>query len=359
MENIDNFFNNKNTKKNVVFICIIISLVVVGIISINYFTNPVRKFKSSLENMNIETANEIYSTTSQYTYKKNMENILNEKLEKMLDDFISEKVDYEQVKQNFELFKDISNFSGKIDKAITNLEEIKQSKDYFEKAKAVEKNDLVEAYKNYFKVIEKDSDNYKIAQKFIKSNKSNVKDIVLNDVEELIKNNDYIGAKEKLNGLNDLIENDNTIAEKFNEIEEKATKQEIEKYKSTQEVTVESAVPCTQWYSSDISGIQVIIKNNTDKVVKNFDVGVLAYDENDYPLNIEYNDFLLLGQGRAVNVQPGQTYGDDEYFNIFYNEEKIRKAIACVKKVEYYDGSKWENPYYQYWLEEYKGKPLK
>ena len=281
MENIDNFFNNKNTKKNVVFICIIISLVVVGIISINYFTNPVRKFKSSLENMNIETANEIYSTTSQYTYKKNMENILNEKLEKMLDDFISEKVDYEQVKQNFELFKDISN-----------LEEIKQSKDYFEKAKAVEKNDLVEAYKNYFKVIEKDSDNYKIAQKFIKSNKSNVKDIVLNDVEELIKNNDYIGAKEKLNGLNDLIENDNTIAEKFNEIEEKATKQEIEKYKSTQEVTVESAVPCTQWYSSDISGIQVIIKNNTDKVVKNFDVGVLAYDENDYPLNIEYKNFI-------------------------------------------------------------------
>lgn len=358
MENEKNFFSKKNIIIIVSIICIIFILLIASIISISYFTNPVRKFKSNLEAMNIETANEIYSDTTKYNDKKNMENALNNELNKMLNDFADEKIDYEKIKEKFESLKQLSKLSGKVDKAINDLEELKKSKDYFEKANEMEQTDLFESYKNYAKVNEKDSNNYKVAQKFIKDNTNNIKDTVINDVEKLINDNNYIEAKEKLSALSEIIKNDTTITDKLNEIEEKATKQKIEKDKNEQEVTVESAKTHTEWYSDSISGVRVIVKNNTNKVVKDFIVGVLAYDENNYPLNISSNDFLFLGQGKAVNIQPSQTYGNDQYFSIYYNEEKMKNVIACVKSVEYYDGSKWENPYYEYWLEEYKGKPL-
>ncbi len=358
MENGKNFLSKKKIIIIASVVCIIFILLIASIISISYFTNPVRKFKSSLEAMNIENANEIYSDATKYNDKKNMEKVLNNELNEMLNDFIDEKIDYTSIKEKFESLKQLTKLTGKVDKAINDLEELKESKDYFEKAKEMEQTDLFEAYKNYAKVIEKDNNNYKVAQRFIKDNTNNIKDTVINDVERLINDNNYIEAKEKLSDLSEIIKNDSTITSKLNDIEEKATKQKIEKDKAEQEITVESAKTHTEWYSDSISGVRVIVKNNTNKVVKDFVVGVLAYDEIGYPLNISYKDYLFLGQGKAANIQPNQTYGDDQYFSIYDNEEKMKNIIACVKSVEYYDGSKWENPYYEYWLEEYKGKPL-
>lgn len=49
------------------------------------------------------------------------------------------------------------------------------------------------------------------------------------------------------------------------------------------------------------------------------------------------------------------TYGSDSGWRISDDDTpEAKQFLACVKEVEYYDGSKWVNPYYDYWVEEYK-----
>ena len=54
---------------------------------------------------------------------------------------------------------------------------------------------------------------------------------------------------------------------------------------------------------------------------------------------------------------PNDTFGYNKGYSLA-EDHGISKTIALVKNVTYYDGSTWENPYYPYWLEEYKEKPL-
>ena len=55
---------------------------------------------------------------------------------------------------------------------------------------------------------------------------------------------------------------------------------------------------------------------------------------------------------------PGKTFGDGYGWNLSENHN-ISKLLACVKEVEYYDGTTWENPLYNSWITKYKEKPLK
>jgi len=61
----------------------------------------------------------------------------------------------------------------------------------------------------------------------------------------------------------------------------------------------------------------------------------------------------------SANIQPGQSFGEDYVWNLYTDYGTINKIIACVIGVEYYDGSKWTNDYYDSWKEEHLGKQLK
>jgi hypothetical protein len=107
---------------------------------------------------------------------------------------------------------------------------------------------------------------------------------------------------------------------------------------------------------------QVIVKNNTQKVVKNFTVGILMYDSNGYPVKsgiIAGENELFRGQAEAVNIQPGQSFGSENAWNLYTDYGTVSKINACIIDVEYFDGSSWTNGYYDYWQEEYLGKAYK
>ncbi len=346
-------------KKIMIIMCILIIAVICTVIFFRFYNSDINKFKRSLDDYNIDELKDIYSSTTSYDERKKIESIFEERLSIIITQFASNKKSYEDTYAELEKYNKLSNFENKITKAKDQLVEIKTSKDNYSKGQNAEKNDnLLEAIENYSKVIELDTENYKIAQKYINDNKNTLKNNMLAEIDELVNNGDYINANLKLELLKTIFTNDATIESKVALIKDKAKQQKIEKYKNEQEMTVISVKKHKEWYSDTISGVKVIVQNNTQKVVKSYIVSVLAYDSAGYPLKIEYNNYELLVKADGVNIQPGETHGEDNYCNIYHEEEKISSALACIKKVEYYDGTTWENPYYEYWLEQYKEKPI-
>ena len=110
--------------------------------------------------------------------------------------------------------------------------------------------------------------------------------------------------------------------------------------------------------------IRAMITNNSDKAVKNMKIGFLGYDSNGYPLKIKlqfnFSGGNYEGAGTAdnVNIIPGASFGDNRGWNLD-ESHGISTVISCVKSVEFYDGTNWTNPYYDYWIAEYKEKQLK
>lgn len=346
-------------KKIIIIMCILIIAVICIVIFFRFYNSGINKFKRGLDDYNIDELKDIYISITSYDERKEIESIFEERLSTIVTQFTSNKKSYEDTYAELEKYNELSNLENKITKAKEQLVEIKTSKDNYSKGQNAEKNNnLFEAIENYSKVIELDNENYKMAQKYINDNKNTLKNNMLIEIDELINNGDYINANLKLELLQTIFTNDTTIESKVALIKDKAKQQEIEKYKNEQEMTVISATKHKEWYSDTISGVKVIVQNNTQKVVKSYVVSVLAYDADGYPLKIEYNNYECLVEYEGANVQPGATHGKDNYGSISYEEEKISSALACVKEVEYYDGTTWENPYYEYWLEQYKEKPI-
>lgn len=362
----DKKINIKDNKKIVLGIAGIIIIVII-IAFLKYLNNPVVKFKQNLDNVDVSKLQEIYSTTQSYDEKKKIEKIFQDKLKYLVESFVNGSKDYDNTIEEINRYSNIKEFENSIKSAKDDIENVKSSKDSFVEGQKYEKEEnILEAIKNYSKVIELDKNNYKVAQDYIKNNKENLKDKTLAEVDSLISNNDYVTANQKIKDLQDVISNDNEITEKSNQIKDKAKEQEIEKYKNEQEVTVESAkilVQDDRYKSLYPDMIEVVIKNNSNKTIKDYNVAVLAYDNNNYPLKIKpqfnYNGggFEFTGQADNVNVVSGATGGKNYGWKLD-SAHGISKVIAIVKDVTYYDGTTWDNPYYTYWIEQYKEKPL-
>ena len=85
-------------------------------------------------------------------------------------------------------------------------------------------------------------------------------------------------------------------------------------------------------------------------------------DSSGYPVNNSYSfdNFqgyknVHGGKADSANIQPGKTFGEGYYWLI---EGSCDKILACVVSAEFYDGTTWENPYLEQWLNLYAEKPV-
>ena len=177
------------------------------------------------------------------------------------------------------------------------------------------------------------------------------KNAVLDSAAQLAAQGDYDGAIAAINEGQRLLD--------AQELKDKADEYRLEKLKSEQLITVErTRVERSFLYSQ----AYVTVKNNTDKVVKEYVVAMIMLDSNGYPVNNShsfdnYHGYANVHAGRAdsVNIQPGGTYGNSSYWLI---EGSCRKTMACVVSAEFYDGTTWNNPYFDPWVKFYAERPV-
>ncbi len=109
--------------------------------------------------------------------------------------------------------------------------------------------------------------------------------------------------------------------------------------------------------------LQAVIVNNTDVDIKNAVVAFAAWDANGLPVKIKGSvDFTNGAYIKQVNYSdinliPGATFGENSGFEV---DEACGIATfrAVVVSYEDFEGTTWENPYYQDWCKLYEGVKL-
>ncbi|WP_019640566.1 DUF5780 domain-containing protein [Paenibacillus fonticola] len=341
-------------------------LIVAGILFIVLSSNPVAAFKKAIQDNKYGNAVEVYEQEIKGDLEKEseIEAFLKADIEKIKQDYINEKIEFTAAANRFEAIQKTSLLSSEVSAAQNEINELNDSRIAFKSGEEFLKSDNVkDALVELQKVIESDT-YYDRAQVLISESSSSYKAIILADADKLSSEKQFEQAVNIINEALAIMPNDSeltakkSVYEKQNEEKLAAErKKKMEELKANQEVSVESSRIFNDWIYDEM--IEIVVQNNTNKVVKEYTVGYMVFDKNNYPIKVGWLNEDYLKEGRAEsNIQPGKTNGkNDGGWDL--DNSKAAKAIACVKEVEYYDGSKWENEYYDYWVEEYKEKPLK
>lgn len=362
-------------RKNTIIIGITSLLLLILLsVSIFIFTNPVTRFKTALKGNNIEKATHIYyNDKNNEKDKTKMINFVKDYASDIEKNFKDEKLSYDDVINKLDGLKEINISQYEVKATRTNIDKLNKSKVSFSKAEEyLKKNDYINALKEYGLVIEED-ENYKSAQDAITENKEKYKSEVLQQIDKFAEQNQYNESIQLLNTASTILTNDNDITSKlevsktkWQEILNEEKEKEKEKAQANQLLIVDSSniiVQSTEWKALYPDMLQAFVTNKSDRTVKNMNIGFLAYDSNGYPLKIKgqysFNDanYEFLGNADNINLVSKSQFGNNVGWNLD-ESHGISTVKACVKSATFYDGTTWDNPYYQYWLKEYKEKQI-
>jgi tetratricopeptide (TPR) repeat protein len=365
-----------NKKKRIIILSasLVCCILLIGIVVV--VSNPMLKFNSAVKSSDSAKATTIYNNKIKGDKQKEakVEASLKEQITKNEEAFNNGKIKYDEAKEKLNNLKQIGVITQEIDNSLKQLDRLNNSKIAFSKAEEyLKQNDYVNAIKEYNLVISDDK-NYEKANKQIEDNKSKYKENALNDAQKNADNNDYDKAVLVLNEATSILKDDNDIVAKLSvyttklqQIKAQEEEKNRENAKTKQLVVVDSAKVIEQssrYKTLYPDMVQVVITNKANETVKNMEVSCLAYDSNGYPLkiksfpNISGGNYELNGKADNINVTSGSQYGSNSGWNL-EEGHGISTVKACVKKAIFYDGTTWSNPYYDYWIKEYKEKQLK
>ncbi|MHB8065839.1 MAG: DUF5780 domain-containing protein, partial [Ruminiclostridium sp.] len=315
-------------RKKIILSCAILVIGIVVVAGIVSFINPVSAFKRNINNNKYTEATKIYDEKIKgNTDKENsVESFLKDDIAKIQKSFSEGKIDYNTAKTRLETINNTHLASSDVGSALDKINSLNNSRIAFTKAEEFLKNkDLVNAIKEYKNVIS-DDQNYEKAKEQITNNEKQYKEKVLKNAEDFANNKDYDKALGILSEALSVLPNDTDLIAK-NSVYKKAQedklaaerKQKMDELKSKQELEVISTKVVPDYFSIDDQA-QVILKNNTQKVIKNFNIGILMYDSNGYPLKsgtLAGDNQLFKGKAEAVNIQPGQSFGGSNAWNLY------------------------------------------
>ncbi|HEX9058621.1 MAG TPA: DUF5780 domain-containing protein [Clostridia bacterium] len=348
-----------------VFISIIISVIVI-------LNNPINKFSRAINYNNYTEALDLYNERIKGNTDRETSviNLLKSKINDIKNDFNNNKIEFNEAITKLNTINKTELVSSDVSSAISEINRLNSSHVAYKKGKEFIDNKKYYEGLSQLKDVMPEDKNYKSAQKLINNNIKDYKNIALHDAEVAANKLDYNNAIILLNEGLAIIPNDSDLSAKKSiyetqneEKKEEERKKKMAELEKGQEATVNNIIIKKDMLN--IPYISMSVKNNSAKVIKKFTVGWMGFDKNGYPVGSgEYKPDLLHEGNAEKNIQPNETWvGDDSGWRLTNydtnNTFDAVKFIACVREVEYYDGSKWTNQYYDYWKDEYLGKPLK
>lgn len=278
-------------------------------------------------------------------------------------DFFAGKITYEEANAKYEIanrFYDSKDAKNKTDRLQT-------SRTAFAKAEEHKKNGAVyEAVLEYLKVIEEDK-NYEQAKEQVEKHKLSIKQQAILKMDGCAAVNDFDSGLQVVSDMEKIFPDDVDINNYKKDFEDRKKAFEILELKNSQKLTVISSrlnIQHSRWKALYPDQLTAMVKNNSDQTVKTFDIAFLPYDANGFPVKVQsqysYNnaDYEYRGKKDIANLIPGGVSGAGYGWNIDEAHLSISTVLACVISADFYDGTSWNNPYYTYWIEQYKGKPL-
>lgn len=356
---------NNTKKKRWIFGLIGMGLVLVlGVVLYFFSFDDINQFNRFLGNGNYEQASAIYAEEIESDKKKvvKVKSTIIEEANKIASEFENEKIKYEDAKKALDNLSDYDVSKTEIGQVKFNLTSLHKSREAYRLGNEYAKNEeWADALLELEKVIEEDK-NYKEVQTIKEEYLEKLKETNTTLARDAYEKQDF---KEAISLMEDLakffpeeaefkVKKEQWKKEK-DEVEKVAREKEMEKLKKEQELEVVNTTIIHDWLRDEMA--EVLVKNNTDKVVKEYEVGIMAYDANGYPIKVGWltEAYEMKGTGEA-NIQAGETFGHNKGWELG-NEDAVT-ILACVISAKYYDGSTWNNPYYQYWRKNHHQVPL-
>jgi tetratricopeptide (TPR) repeat protein len=332
-------------------VSLVLILLVAATMAIFYFNNELLRFRSCIKQGNYEQADIIFRTQIKSNQdQKVARQFLEEYIQTTLKGYQQNNIQFDSARDTFDGLGRVSVVSEEALQAKNKLMQLKISREAFSKGEQyIKESQYGLAVAEFIKVIH-DDENYSLAQELIEKYKGVYRSTAMAEVESLVAQNQYQAAVEKIETMLEVIPEDGELLAKKDLYEKEAIQQLIASQEL--EVVSTSIVPD---YSRRLA--QVIVRNKTNKTVKRYEVGIVGYDAQGYPVKIGWLEPDYLFEGNAErNIHPQQTYGKGMGWDI--DDNSAVKILACVSTVEYYDGTTWINPYYAVWKEKYVEKPL-
>ncbi len=353
------FFRKKKNTIITFSSVVLIALLVFGVLNSGYIA-----FTAAYNMGKYDTAKSIQGWSfNSNGVKSNIEKFVISKTESYYDDFSAEKITYEEANEKFDIAKDFTSNKDAKNKA----DKLQTSRTSYAKAEEYAKNgDTYNAVIEYQKVIEEDK-NYDTAKEQIEKNKPAVKKEAISRMDDCAAVNDFNTGLKIVSDMEKIFTNDSDINNYKKDFEDRKEAHRIQELKDNQKLIVLSSrlsIQHSRWKALYPDLLTAIVKNNSDKTVKEFNIAFLAYDANGLPVKVksQYSytdgDYEYNGRNGTANLTPGGTTGYGYGWNIDEDHLSISTVIACVTRATFYDGSIWTNPYYDHWIEQYKGKPL-
>lgn len=217
-----------NKKKLFIIGFIIIATIIIFIVG--YMNNSMLRFEKLYSSNQYEQAKKIFLSdiAGNSSKEKKVSKILNKDIDRILDDFERNKIDYNTAisrLNEIQSYNIVNNESSNAKKHIKNLHDselaYKKGEEYLK-----EKN-YIRAIPQFSNVIE-DDENYETAQKEIKDNLPAFKSQSINIAEDYLGKRDYDNAVKTIDEALKYLPGDKTLLQKKNDYQEQKKKRKKE-----------------------------------------------------------------------------------------------------------------------------------